>query len=247
MSLELTHDELEELLGAYALDSVPEDERGALEAHLAECPRCRAEVAVHRETAAMLAGPGSQAPDEVWDQIVGALDGREEGVPELDRARAGRPRQPRRWVATAVAAAAVAAVVSLGLEVTEQRRELERVTASIGQEGLLRAASAALLNPEATRINLASDDESVGAQAVLLPDGQGYLVQDSLRALPETRTYQLWALGDQVISAGILGHDPGVAAFNVSPGITGLAITDEVAGGVVTSKQAPVVTGTVPT
>jgi hypothetical protein len=246
VSPELSHDAAQELLGVYALDAVPWDEREALEAHLAECPRCRAEVAMHRETAAMLAGPGSQAPDGVWDRISGALqDG--EDVPELERVRSRRAGQPRRWVATAAAAAAVAAVVSLGLEVTEQRRELERVTAGMEEGGLLRAANAALLNPEATRIDLTSEDGSVGVQAVLLPDGRGYLVQDSLRPLPEDRTYQLWALGDQVISAGVLGHDPGVAAFNVSPEITGLAITDEVAGGVVAPKESPVVTGQVPT
>ena len=40
-----THQEIEELLGAYALDAVDDDERDLVEAHLAGCPRCRAEVA----------------------------------------------------------------------------------------------------------------------------------------------------------------------------------------------------------
>ena len=67
MSRGLSHSELEELLGAYALDAVDGDERDAVELHLRECPRCRAEVADHREVAAALAQTGGPAPDGVWD------------------------------------------------------------------------------------------------------------------------------------------------------------------------------------
>ena len=59
------YDEYSELLGAYALDAVDPDERDRIELHLTECPRCRAEVADHREVAAFLAQPGGSAPDGV--------------------------------------------------------------------------------------------------------------------------------------------------------------------------------------
>ena len=39
------HRDYQDLLGAYALDAVTPDERSALEAHLATCPTCPAEVA----------------------------------------------------------------------------------------------------------------------------------------------------------------------------------------------------------
>lgn len=52
---DLTHEEVTELLGAYALDAVDEDERALVEEHLGLCARCRAEVQAHRETATLLA------------------------------------------------------------------------------------------------------------------------------------------------------------------------------------------------
>ncbi|MGH2872076.1 MAG: zf-HC2 domain-containing protein, partial [Solirubrobacteraceae bacterium] len=54
MGRQLDHHEIEELLGAYALDAVDPDERAAVDSHLAECLRCRAEVDRHRQIAAGL-------------------------------------------------------------------------------------------------------------------------------------------------------------------------------------------------
>jgi len=85
-----THHDIQELLGAFALDAVDDDERDVIEAHLAGCPRCRAEVEGHRETAALLAHSGDRAPDGVWDRIAEALD---EAPPALDLARIA-PLQP---------------------------------------------------------------------------------------------------------------------------------------------------------
>ena len=66
-------DEYDELLGAYALHSTELSEREAVQAHLAECPRCRAEVKLHHEMAALLGGGGSQAPPGLWGRIVRAI------------------------------------------------------------------------------------------------------------------------------------------------------------------------------
>ena len=76
------------------------------------------------------------------------------------------------------------------------------------------------------------------------------MLDDNLAELVPGRTYQLWALvGDrrspEVISAGVLGPDPGVTAFNVGGPVVGFAITDEVAPGVASSDNAPLVQGQV--
>ena len=84
------HDELRELLGAYALDAVDADEALAVEAHLAGCPQCRAEVEQHRSVAALLGNAGATAPAGLWDRIAASLD-----EPEQSTAR------PAPWVATA--------------------------------------------------------------------------------------------------------------------------------------------------
>ncbi|MGH9066934.1 MAG: zf-HC2 domain-containing protein, partial [Acidimicrobiales bacterium] len=91
MTAQLGHAEIESLLGAYALDAVDGSEAEAVELHLQICPRCRAEVAEHRETAALLGHTGAVAPAGLWDRIAGEL---EEPPPDLALGRldpAGRP------------------------------------------------------------------------------------------------------------------------------------------------------------
>ncbi len=228
------HEQVQDLLGAYALDAVEAAERAAVESHLADCPQCRAEVAEHLETAALLAAGGGQAPEGVWDRISGELDGPIPLVPRAER------RAPRRWLSAVAAAVALAAVASLSVEVVQQREELDRIAANSQEATLVRAANAALLDPNARRFRLSSE-QGVGAEAVLLPSGTGYIVSDTLRPLPSTRTYQLWALGEgDPISAGVIGPNPSVVAFSAPPGATGLAVTEEVAGGVVASRNDPV-------
>ena len=69
------HDEFIELLGAYALDAVDHDERRALEAHLAVCPSCQAEVMEHMEVAAALSTQyPATMPDGLWDRIATQID-----------------------------------------------------------------------------------------------------------------------------------------------------------------------------
>ncbi len=88
------------------------------------------------------------------------------------------------------------------------------------------------------------DGAAVEARVVIGADGIGYIYADTLPALGDDRTYQLWAIvdgeaGQQVISAGIMGSDPEISPFQVTGDLVGLAITNEVAGGVVTSAEDP--------
>jgi anti-sigma factor RsiW len=71
----LSHTEIEELLGAYALDAVDPETASAIEAHLDECVRCSIEVAQHHEVAGLLANSGGSPPAELWDGIAGQLGG----------------------------------------------------------------------------------------------------------------------------------------------------------------------------
>lgn len=233
MRPDLTHEEIRELLGAHALDAVEPEEARQVEHHLSECPRCRAEVADHRETAAMLATARAPAPDGVWDRIAGALDGPIPIESPRRRRRAG-------WMSGVAAAAALVTVFALGLDVARQKAELERLAGSVEEATLARAANAALQHPEGDRLTLASADGSLEADAVVLPDGRGYLVSDNLPRLHPTKTYQLWSLGGEApISAGVLGPDPAVVAFKVPAGLSGLAISEEVAGGATSPRLPP--------
>lgn len=71
---EMTHGELQELLGVYALDAVEPDEALAVERHLVDCPQCRAEVESHRSVATLLGNAGAPAPVDLWGRIADSLD-----------------------------------------------------------------------------------------------------------------------------------------------------------------------------
>ena len=246
MERELTHGEAAELLGAYALDAVEVGERDAIDRHLHECPRCRAEVADHRTVASFLGSAGGRAPDGLWDRIAGSL---EEPAPEL-RLAPVIPMDERRSVSlrvgAAVAAVAAGVIAVLGAQVIHLNDEVDHLAApERADTALLTAATHALADPQAQRVSLRSSDGHLSAEAALLQDGTGFLVADDLPVLPADRTYQLWALaGGQKISAGVLGARPRVVAFRyASAGLSGFAVTAERGGGVVSTDNSPVVLG----
>ncbi len=254
MARELTRRELDELLGAYALDAVDDEEREQVEQYLERTPEARSLVAEYRETAALLSQGGTEAPAGLWERISQSL---EEEPPRLATSSAGVVTlESRRWRLTrrvAVAASVAAVVVALGaltVKVVQQGDRIDELGRNAANGAVLAAAETASRDPSATRAAMSSPDGAVEASVVRLPDGDGFLVENNLRTLPSDRTYQLWALmGDsqpaRAISAGVLGPDPGVTAFRVQGPVVGFAITDEQAPGVASSSNPPVVRGTV--
>jgi hypothetical protein len=190
--------EIEELLGAYALDAVDADERRIVEAHLAECPKCRAELAGHLEVASWMAGGGAPAPAGVWERISSSLDG---PVPEMrltsddlaaarsrDRSQTllgsrspvatGSPatvvpiagRRSRRVVGVLAAAVAVAAsvVLVLGIVVARQASTIDDQRDEIASPMLWRAAGEAMADPGTTKVNLTAPDGGGAAATVVV-------------------------------------------------------------------------------
>jgi anti-sigma factor RsiW len=251
---ELTHTDIQELLGAYALDAVDADEAAAIDAHLVGCPRCRSEVAEHREAATLLSFSGATAPDAVWSRIAADLEETPPPFvpPRPDPGRratdvARRRRTPMGLVAAAIALAA-AVIGLLGAQVVRQDRRIDQLAAIADQRGLGQAAAAAAVAPDARTVRLASDDGARTVAAVVLPDGQGYLVEAHLPALDRDQTYQLWGvIGAQTISLGVIGGDPTVTPFKATGPLTALAITAEHTGGAVAPTTAPIVQGFVTT
>jgi hypothetical protein len=248
-----TNDEFSELLGAYALDAVDPDERERIERHLAECPRCRAEVSEHREVASYLSQSGANAPEGVWDRIAAELappappmrvaivppDPAEPPAvaPTVTPIEAGRRPSRPMWAALAVAACIIAL---LGVVAVGQAQHLNRGTSA---EELASDVAA----DSKLKVELTGDDGS--GRAVVGADGQGYLIMDEVPPPAEGEVYQLWGKVDgTVLSLGTFGESA-VVPFSVDPqridDIELFAVTQEKAPGVVASQQDPMMAGTV--
>ena len=230
---------VEELMAAYAVDALDDDERGEAERLLMQDPSLWRLVSGHHEVLAVLAGEVEHSPSTpspmVWEHIVGAIEGSGEATPIFPPA--ATERRTRLFSRAAVALSAVALAVSafVGYQLFTGQ-ETDRLQAAV--DDLLR-------DPSARIVTMASPEGApVEARVVVGSDGIGYVYADTLPALGDDRTYQLWAIvdgtaGQQVISAGIIGSDPDIAPFQVTGDLVGLAITNEVAGGVVSSSEAP--------
>jgi hypothetical protein len=265
-----SHDDLAELLGAYALDAVEPEEAELLDRHLPICPRCRAELRGHRETAALLGYIGGPAPVGLWDQIVAStqeappalrLEARsapwvppgsaeDPGTPSPPARRRSHRRRTLRLRTAAIAAGVAAAVVAaLGVQVhrlDNRTAALNNDVASLAPSASMSAVRLALSTPGSRHVRLAGfAAKGASAEAVVLPNGQGYVYDAQMEPLGAGRTYQLWGVsGDQRISYALLGSDPApVIPFRAGPNAQALAVTNEVAGGVERSDQPLVAIG----
>jgi hypothetical protein len=254
----VTPEELDALLGAYALDAVDPDERIEIEEYLAANPRARAEVDQHQEVAAMLAFSGSAAPDGIWDRISSAIggdsanaDGDDAGEPAVPSPLqlvmggpgVGSPKSRSRapWYALGGLAAAAAVIVFVLVGMVNHRNN--EISASRAPD-VKAAAQAALASPDTRKVSLVSSDGHERVEVAVSPDGTGFGVAQGLPSLPSDRTYQLWGQFDgQVVSLGLLGQSPTAIAFPAATGLKALLITEEQAAGVVATHQTPVVQG----
>jgi anti-sigma-K factor RskA len=235
----VTEAEIESLLGAYALDAVDDDERAEVEAHLATCPRCRAEVAAHREVAALMANGAVAAPEGLWDRIAEELSpelpasapGAADLLAHLPRPARAKRRHPRAFAGGLVLAAAVLVVVALlSLRVSNLTQQLHSTKTAVG----ISAAVDSVLAHQHRTITLTSADRSEDATVVIGTDNEGYWIRSNLDRLPSSETYQLWTIvrGKVIVSLGVLGPDPKAAsAFRLAPAMGRLMVTVEPEGG----------------
>jgi anti-sigma factor RsiW len=262
MRVEVDHQRIQELLGAYALHAVDAREEAAVERHIPHCEECRQELEQHREVAALLSTTERFAPAELWDSII-------RQIPTDSTSRPATPAAPttpvaapdatiiplrRQWLRPAAAAAVLALVVGSTVVQTarlnsandqlaaEQARVMD-LNDQLQRPPLDIAVAQAMAGADTQRLTLGSQVSGANAIIVLMPDGTGYLAEHTLQPLPPDRTYQLWAIVDgKIISAGILGADPGVVPFRIDPqGFAGFAITEEVVGGVEASENEAVI------
>ena len=159
------HTEFAELLAVHSLDALPPDEVSLLESHLADCPRCRAELESLRDVAALLGNSGVSAPERTWDRIASEL-----GLPPADQpvpvlAFQSR-RRPPAWRNAAIAVAAVVMVV-LGLlsyRVVNLDNRVGQLQASLGERGVGQLVNLAIENPTSRDVELTAKTSSARAR-----------------------------------------------------------------------------------
>jgi anti-sigma-K factor RskA len=243
-------------IAVYALDGLEPDEQAAVEAHLAGCLVCQAELEAHLATLARLT-PDEPASPAVWARITESIaaeggDVREPprleavpypgappteppdragrrgpGAPESGPRHLARRRRPWERAAGLAAAAVVLVAAALGIGyLLGDRGEQPPDLAQQADEAIDAGDPVA---------SLATPDGAEVARVVVTDTGTGYFLADDLPTLEEGRTYQLWQLdGPQPVSLGTVGNGTtAVTSVAVPEGTTTMAVSAEVAGGAV--------------
>jgi anti-sigma factor RsiW len=200
------------LSGAYALDALPRADRARFERHLARCEQCAEEVSGLREATARLAAAAAAEPPAGLTERALAAAARTRQRPPVTRDAArswpgrhaaaagsagratgqrGGPLQ-RAWTPRLALALTVAAVVLagfLGLAARSAQHQLQQDRARSHE------IAAVLTARDATKI---SARVTTGGTATVVMSGREHALvfaAAGLRALPSSRSYELWLMG----------------------------------------------------
>ena len=201
------HDELRDQIGPYVLGALTSPERVRLEAHVATCPACAAEVRVLRTTADALAWSvqAQEPPADIRQRLLKSVA----GSSALHRSEHRYGRLPWRAVAASVVMAAGLGLYSLQLRQRVLALEQQlRDAFVLVEEGERRTAQARLVAanaerelavlaaPDVAHVDLKGQASAPQASArALWSRSRGLLLAVSnLPAPPAGRTYQLWVL-----------------------------------------------------
>ena len=246
----MNHAAAHDLLAPLSLDALDADLRAEVEAHVATCAQCQRELDDLREVATALGTTGLAAPEGLWERIAARLDERPVPIepPPLVFARDAAPRalgRTRRALA-AVSLVAAAAVVALAVGLAHESARVGSLTSALAS-ARRGAVATALATPGHRVVTLTSSTGHDLATFVLLPDGHGYLVRDTLAPLGEGRTYQLWGIvAGRPVSIGVMGRAPRSVAFTLADATpSALGITVEPRGGSLTPAPSMVASGAV--
>ncbi len=210
----MTHEHVQDLLPAYALDALTPEEARAVEAHLAGCRQCQRDLAAFTTVAATMADSVvmTTPPPALRARVMEAV--RAERPPARPAAQPA-PLWPRQWAVGAIAAAAgfivvigalaiiaVARVAALDAQLSRQNQQLTVLTSRLAQQEQLFAV---VVNPGAKKATLAgavvADVQFVYDPAVR----QGALIVRNLADPQQGFVYQLWLVGASgpPLSAGV--------------------------------------------
>jgi anti-sigma-K factor RskA len=192
------------LAGAFAVDALDGDERAAFEAHLPGCPECTDEVRGLQATAARLGSAEAVAPPESLRRSVLAEIARTPQERPAVETRAV-PVRRRRGVRILAAAAAVLAVVAIGLSALLLQARSDRAALAARQQELTDVITAADARTKSGAV------AGGGRAAVVVSDSrqQAAFVGVDLASPPSGHVYQLWFIGSDGKAASAGTFSPG--------------------------------------
>lgn len=253
----MTHQEAIDSAASYALDALEAHARVELEAHLATCAACQAEVRTYREVAGALAyaAPTSAIPhaSDLRERIL--RDARQVRPIASAPAKTGRSSVvPWATAIAALAAAIVFAFVYRGERrmANELRSEIEAMRTLLARDD---STLAALTGPEVHVVSLAAADQKPAVRVFWNHTRHTFVVTAlAMPAAPAGKAYQLWAIrkGKPPMSMGTFDADPSgrtTTTLVVAPEITDggfiddCALTVEPVGGSVQPTEAPRLVG----
>ena len=262
MSIEVqNHDAWLESAALYVIDAMTAEERRAFETHLRDCQQCQAEVASLEGVDEALAGavPQLDPPAALRDRVLAS-------VPPTAVAQR-TDTNPAQWLPLAASLA-----FSLGLggyaytlqqritvledELTDARAQaadtLARADRTQRTLQVTQSHLDVLTAPDSTRVTLAGQAPALAASGRAdWSRARGLAVSlDNLPPLQPGRTYQVWLLtAGMPVSAGLLTPDAAgrsTGVYPVPPGgvmPTGIALTEEPAGGLPQPTGQPILVG----
>jgi anti-sigma factor RsiW len=229
---------IHQLTAGYALDALDPEERREYEAHLSTCAHCQDELASFWETteALAVAASGPEASPELRERILAEVRAEPPQVVPFE------PRR-RRAVPVLAAAAAIAALVALGVGfwASDLSSQLDETRAALDRE---RAAARVLVDPGARSVSLQAGE----GRLVVNQQGEAVLVLHGVDPAPAGKTYEMWIVpGGDIASANRAGLFSGRDGSELER-LEGtvrvgdvVAVTIEPAGGVDAPTTAPII------
>lgn len=222
--------EQEELLDLYVLDALETEEKLEAKLLISENDTAKLYVDNSQKMLAQFEDNSSSSP-ELFESIKNEIS-TSTNVVHLN---SKRKLVTLSFISGAVAASLIAVIVGSVLwssNDTNSNRSAFSLTKQVN----------AFANQSGVKSFQLHDSSDSSGPEVMLHDGNIMVDARSISGLSDDYTYQLWAVvenatGQQVISVGVLGNNPGVFMARISGDVKAFAITKEVAGGVEKSSQ----------
>ena len=233
------HQDLRDLLPAYALGALDPDEQRAVEAHLSTCESCQQELERCQELSSglLLAAPPVAPPSRLRQGLQAQL--------AAGRAPRRAPARPTglwpRVGGWALGLAAIALIV-LNVLTYQQLQALQTQQSTLAQQlDVSQTALALISQPGSRTLPVSGDSGGGGSFIVGQASTTGVLFAQGLTVLQPSQTYQIWLIDadGKPVSAGLFRLEPGqrfvtllILSDRPITDFAGLGVTIEPLGGV---------------